>query len=467
MDRQQQQQHGLPVVNHLLQHTLRSICTESQWVYAVLWRILPRNYPPPKWDNESGFLDRSKGNKRNWILTWEDGFCDFAACVKSFKQSSSGDSEAASAEPLQPELFFKMSHEVYSYGEGLMGKVASDSSHKWIFRDPADQDSSLVSPWHGSLDPHPRTWEAQFKAGIQTIAIVAVQEGLLQLGSLDKVLEDLNLVILLQRKFTYLQTIPGVFAPHPNTLNHSIRPRVPLQSSAMRSSSSSYGVLDDSFIGLTEQQRFNLMSLGARTPPGSYTIQDHRSLAMDPNNTTLKQQQQQDHTTIVPSVGLKRTSSSCSDTNEDQAAMIAGSSGRKIPERPPLSKSLNTGHSSPGVVPHLHPSMSSLHALLSKLPSVSDNALVPPPQLSRSLSAPAPYQIHPDDLPKGYNVPSSTTISSTKNTIPDATTKGGSSPLSVAKDRLSVYLEAFENVPDFGIQCDMDPYHSFLSEIIN
>ncbi|EFJ22653.1 hypothetical protein SELMODRAFT_34641, partial [Selaginella moellendorffii] len=254
-------------VNHLLQHTLRSICTESQWVYAVLWRILPRNYPPPK------------------ILTWEDGFCDFAACVKSFKQSSSGDSEAASAEPLQPELFFKMSHEVYSYGEGLMGKVASDSSHKWIFRDPADQDSSLVSPWHGSLDPHPRTWEAQFKAGIQTIAIVAVQEGLLQLGSLDKVLEDLNLVILLQRKFTYLQTIPGVFAPHPNTLNHSIH----------------------------------------------------------------------------------------------QAAMIAGSSGRKIPERPPLSKSLNTGHSSPGVVPHLHPSMSSLHALLSKLPSVSDNALVPPP----------------------------------------------------------------------------------------
>jgi hypothetical protein len=37
-------------VTHLLQHTLRSLCTgdSPQWVYAVFWRILPRNYPPPK-----------------------------------------------------------------------------------------------------------------------------------------------------------------------------------------------------------------------------------------------------------------------------------------------------------------------------------------------------------------------------------------------------------------------------------
>ena len=37
-------------VTHLLQHTLRSLCAhdDAQWVYAVFWRILPRNYPPPK-----------------------------------------------------------------------------------------------------------------------------------------------------------------------------------------------------------------------------------------------------------------------------------------------------------------------------------------------------------------------------------------------------------------------------------
>jgi hypothetical protein len=39
----------LPAVNPmLLQHTLRGLCTDSQWVYAVFWRILPRNYPPPQ-----------------------------------------------------------------------------------------------------------------------------------------------------------------------------------------------------------------------------------------------------------------------------------------------------------------------------------------------------------------------------------------------------------------------------------
>jgi len=36
---------------------------------------------------------------------------------------------------------------------------------------------------------HPRTWEAQFKSGIQTIAVVAVQEGVLQLGSTKKVMQ--------------------------------------------------------------------------------------------------------------------------------------------------------------------------------------------------------------------------------------------------------------------------------------
>jgi len=51
MERQQQLAHGgrLRELNHLLQHTLRSLCIDSQWVYAVFWRILPRNYPPPQY----------------------------------------------------------------------------------------------------------------------------------------------------------------------------------------------------------------------------------------------------------------------------------------------------------------------------------------------------------------------------------------------------------------------------------
>lgn len=209
-------------MNHLLQHTLRSLCSQQPdhphfWVYSIFWRILPRNYPPPKWENDVGPFDRSKGNKRNWILVWEDGYCDFGACRRECEEEEGN-------EPLQPELFFKMSHDVYNYGEGLMGKIAAERSHKWIFRDPSEQENVVpfLSSWQASADSYPRTWEAQFKAGIQTIAIIAVGEGLLQLGSTRKVLQDVDFALLLQRKFNYLQSIPGVFAQTKMTMTRAL-----------------------------------------------------------------------------------------------------------------------------------------------------------------------------------------------------------------------------------------------------
>ncbi|KAG2707472.1 hypothetical protein I3760_05G149000 [Carya illinoinensis] len=212
-------------VTHLLQHTLRSLCIHenSQWVYAVFWRILPRNYPPPKWDGQ-GAYDRSRGNRRNWILVWEDGFCNFPA--SSAAETNSGDCPGSSVygncefrhyQGLQPELFFKMSHEIYNYGEGLIGKVAADHSHKWIHKEPNDQELNLLSAWHNSADSHPRTWEAQFQSGIKTIVLIAVREGVIQLGAIHKVIEDLSYVVLLRKKFSYIESIPGVLLPHPSS----------------------------------------------------------------------------------------------------------------------------------------------------------------------------------------------------------------------------------------------------------
>ncbi|KAL6013407.1 hypothetical protein ACLOJK_003905 [Asimina triloba] len=168
------------MLNCLLQHTLRSLCSSpfppssdlphssSTWVYAVFWRILPRNYPPPR------------------ILVWEDGYCDFFECERAGSGYNKGKFGA--------DIFFKMSHEVYNYGEGLMGKVAADNSHKWVFREiSAGNVPSLFTSWNGSLDLQPRAWESQFNSGIQ-------------------VTEDLNLVINIQRKFNYLQSIPGIFS---------------------------------------------------------------------------------------------------------------------------------------------------------------------------------------------------------------------------------------------------------------
>ncbi|KAK9276964.1 hypothetical protein L1049_006503 [Liquidambar formosana] len=212
-------------ITHLLQHTLRSLCIHenSQWVYAVFWRILPRNYPPPKWDGQGGVYDRSRGNRRNWILVWEDGYCNFNA---STTEMNSGDCSGSSAfgncefqhfQGLQPDLFFKMSHEIYNFGEGLIGKVAADQSHKWVYKEPNDQEINFLSAWHNSADSHPRTWEAQFQSGIKTIALIAVREGVVQLGSVHKVIEDLSYVVLLRKKFAYIESIPGVLLPHPSS----------------------------------------------------------------------------------------------------------------------------------------------------------------------------------------------------------------------------------------------------------
>ncbi|KAL6605887.1 hypothetical protein ACP70R_041540 [Stipagrostis hirtigluma subsp. patula] len=225
-------------VTHLLQHTLRSLCTGDAppWAYAVFWRVLPRNYPPPKWDLPGAAYDRTRGNRRNWILAWEDGFCNFAAttapaaCGQAEGPAAAygGDCEAAASvqevvakqqQPagLQPELFFKMSHDIYNYGEGLIGKVAADHSHKWVFKEPPEQEANLISSWTNPADSHPRTWEAQFQSGIQTIALIAVREGVVQLGSMRKVAEDLSYVVMLRRKFGYLESIPGVLLPHPSS----------------------------------------------------------------------------------------------------------------------------------------------------------------------------------------------------------------------------------------------------------
>lgn len=44
------------------------------------------------------------------ILVWEDGFCDFDECERARSGYLNGKFGA--------DVFFKMTHEVYSYGEG-------------------------------------------------------------------------------------------------------------------------------------------------------------------------------------------------------------------------------------------------------------------------------------------------------------------------------------------------------------
>ncbi|QHO07592.1 SUMO-conjugating enzyme [Arachis hypogaea] len=88
----------------------------------------------------------------------------------------------------------------------LIGKVAADQSHKWIYKEPNEQEINFLSAWHNSTDSHPRTWEAQFQSRLKTIALIAVREGVVQLGAIHKVIEDLSYVVLLRKKFSYTES---------------------------------------------------------------------------------------------------------------------------------------------------------------------------------------------------------------------------------------------------------------------
>jgi len=47
--------------------------------------------------------------------------------------------------------------------------------------------------------------------------LIAVREGVVQLGAVHKVVEDLSYVVLLRKKFAYIESIPGVLLPHPSS----------------------------------------------------------------------------------------------------------------------------------------------------------------------------------------------------------------------------------------------------------
>ncbi|RVW47275.1 Protein RICE SALT sensitive 3 [Vitis vinifera] len=198
---------------------------------------------------------------------WEDGFCNFAASTAEINSSDCvgssvyGNCEFQHFQGLQPELFFKIdftsNRRRFNPVNSLIGKVAADQSHKWVYKEPNEQEINFLSAWHNSADSYPRTWEAQFQSG--TIALIAVREGVIQLGAVHKVLslslsllstlslsllstlplspsstykyhfaiyflsfmefkviEDLSYVVLLRKKFGYIESIPGVLLPHPS-----------------------------------------------------------------------------------------------------------------------------------------------------------------------------------------------------------------------------------------------------------
>ncbi|XP_062080527.1 transcription factor bHLH155-like [Humulus lupulus] len=185
-----------------LQQILRSLCFNSEWKYAVFWKLKHR---------------------ARMVLTWEDAYYD-----KS-EQHSPAENKCSNKklEKLHDGLYShdplgsavaKMSYHVYSLGEGIVGQVAVSGKHQWIFADKHEMSTCSTFEFSDG-------WQNPFFAGIKTIAVVAVAPlGVVQLGSLNKVVEDMKMIAHIRDVFMALQDssmgcIPSLI---PSSMNSSL-----------------------------------------------------------------------------------------------------------------------------------------------------------------------------------------------------------------------------------------------------
>ncbi|KAK6164473.1 hypothetical protein DH2020_001337 [Rehmannia glutinosa] len=152
------------------------------------------------WLEICSFLE-AQASSKDVMFTWEDAYYDGNQYSekKWINATAGGLSEGPySHDPLGLAMA-KMSYQVYSLGEGVVGQVAVSGKHSWIFSDEHVADSSSSSEYSGG-------WQTQFSAGVKTIAVVAViPHGVVQLGSVHKIAEDLKLVDHIRNVFSELQ----------------------------------------------------------------------------------------------------------------------------------------------------------------------------------------------------------------------------------------------------------------------
>ncbi|CAO2833379.1 unnamed protein product [Amaranthus hypochondriacus] len=180
-----------------LHEALRNVCLNSDWTYSVFWTIRPR--PRVRGGNGCKVGD----DNGSLMLMWEDGFCRGRGVADCLDEMDSED-------PVR-KSFSKMSIQLYNYGEGLMGKVASDKCHKWVFKEPSECEPNISNYWQSSFDALPPEWTDQFESGIQTIAVIQAGHGLLQLGSCKIIPEDLHFVLRMRHTFESLGYQSGFY----------------------------------------------------------------------------------------------------------------------------------------------------------------------------------------------------------------------------------------------------------------
>ncbi|CAN8247608.1 unnamed protein product [Cochlearia groenlandica] len=156
------------------QEILRSLCSNTDWKYAVFWKL---------------------NHRSRMVLTLEDAYYGNHGQDTVMPKNMHGGHQAHDHLGL---ALAKMSYHVYSLGEGIVGQVAVSGQYQWVFPE-------YYHNYHSAFEFH-NVWDGQMSAGIKTILVAAVGPcGVVQLGSLRKVDEDVTLVNHIRDLFSTLR----------------------------------------------------------------------------------------------------------------------------------------------------------------------------------------------------------------------------------------------------------------------
>ncbi|KAM0838696.1 hypothetical protein ACQ4PT_060805 [Festuca glaucescens] len=176
---------------------LRRLCEEVGWSYAVFWKAIGAADPVH--------------------LVWEDGCCGHASCPDGSEASEGGCESAGAVCTLVRKVLASQLHVV---GEGTIGRAAFTGNHQWIVHDTAG-DNGLRPEVAAEMN-------TQFRAGIQTIAIIPVlPRGVLQLGSTSVVMENTTYVLQYKKLCSQLNNRSSMVASTSakNDSSQKVQPR--------------------------------------------------------------------------------------------------------------------------------------------------------------------------------------------------------------------------------------------------
>ncbi|KAI4331670.1 hypothetical protein MLD38_029833 [Melastoma candidum] len=171
---------------------LRNLCEDLAWDYAVSWKI--RHQIPLLLSWEDGYWNRPR-RKLLQGFALEAAYIDKEADTLSLLEDASGD--------LLGAILSDLSSLCYSVGNGLVAEVADTGNHCWL--SCGDGQISINGEMPSAI---PQEWLPQLSAGIKTIVLVPVLPyGVLQLGSLDMVAEDMAVVAHVTERFFSLHNV--------------------------------------------------------------------------------------------------------------------------------------------------------------------------------------------------------------------------------------------------------------------